>query len=120
MSIFDGILKNIAGSPDDVANLAAKIGIDPATAEKAIAALGHAHQLEGDTVEAAAARTGLPAGTLNQLVEQIGGEGSLMEFANILQNNPMAKGLLDKLDSDGDGNPVNDVIGMAGKLFGKD
>lgn len=120
MSIFDGILKNIAGSPDDVANLAAKIGIEPALAEKAIAALGHAHQMQGDTVEAAAASTGLPAGTLNQIVEQIGGEGSLMEFANTLQNNPMAKGLLDKLDADGDGNPVNDVIGMAGKLFGKE
>jgi len=107
MSIFDTILKNIGGAPDDVANLAAKLGIDPSTAEKAIAALGQAHQLEGDTVEAAAARTGLPTGTLQQIVEQIGGEGSLMEFANML-------------DRDGDGNPLNDIAGIAKGLFGKD
>ena len=119
MSIFDGILKNIAGSPDDIANLAAKIGIDPAMAEKAIAALGQAHQMQGDTVEAAAAKTGLPTGTLDQIVEAVGGEGSLGNFASILQDNPMARGLLDKLDADGDGNPINDVMGMAGKLFGK-
>jgi hypothetical protein len=119
MSIFDGILKSIAGSPDDVANLAAKIGIDPAMAEKAIAALGQAHQMQGDTVQAAAAKTGLPTGTLQMIVDQIGGEGSLMEFANSLKSNPMAAGILAKLDADGDGNPVDDMLGMAGKLFGK-
>ena len=107
MSVFDSILQNIGGAPDDVVGLAKKVGIDPAMAEKAIAALGHAHQLEGDTVEAAAAKTGLSAGTLNQIVEHIGGEGSLMEFANML-------------DLDHDGNPLNDIMGMAGKLFGKD
>ncbi|WEK47647.1 MAG: hypothetical protein P0Y56_04970 [Candidatus Andeanibacterium colombiense] len=107
MSVFDSILKSIGGAPDDVANLAAKVGIDPAVAEKAIAALGQAHQLEGDTVEAAAAKTGLPTGTLRQIVEHIGGEGSLMEFANML-------------DRDGDGNPLNDIAGMAKGLFGKE
>jgi len=106
MSIFDSILKNIGGAPDDIANLADKVGIDPAMAEKAIAALGHAHQLKGDTVQAAAAQTGLPTGTLKQIVEAIGGEGSLMEFANIL-------------DRDGDGNPLNDIAGIAKGLFDK-
>ena len=72
-----------------------------------LAALGHAHQLEGDTVEAAAAKTGLPTGTLQQIVEHIGGEGSLMEFANML-------------DRDRDGNPLNDIAGMAKGLFGKE
>ncbi|MEO0063400.1 MAG: hypothetical protein RLZZ08_1960 [Pseudomonadota bacterium] len=120
MSIFDGILKNIAGSPDDVANLAAKIGIDPAMAEKAIAALGQAHQAPGDTVELAAAKTGLPTDKLSSIVEQLGGEGSLAGFASMLKDNPMAAGIMSKLDADGDGNPINDVMGMAGKLFGKD
>ncbi|AKH42041.1 ATP phosphoribosyltransferase regulatory subunit HisZ [Altererythrobacter atlanticus] len=106
MSLFDGIMKNIGGAPDDVANLAAKLGIDPDMAEKAIAALAHSHQMEGDTVEGAAAKTGLPMGTLNQIVEAIGGEGSLMEFANLL-------------DRDGDGNPLDDIAGMASGLFGK-
>ena len=106
MSLLDGILKNIAGSPDDVANLAAKVGIDPAMAEKAIAVLGQTHQMEGDTVELASAKTGLDTGTLSKIVEQIGGEGSLTNFANML-------------DQDGDGNPLNDVMGMAKGLFGK-
>ena len=119
MSVFDSILQNIGGAPDDVAGLAAKVGIDPAMAEKAIAALGHAHQQEGDTVEMASARTGLPTGTLSQIVEHIGGEGSLMEFANTVMNNPQAAGVLKLLDRDGDGNPLDDIAGMAKGLFGK-
>lgn len=50
MRMLDGILKNISGAPDDVVNLASKIGIDPAMAEKAIAALGMTHAMDGDTV----------------------------------------------------------------------
>lgn len=106
MSILDGILKNIGGAPDDVVNLAAKVGLDPALVEKAIAALGQTHQMEGDTVDLAAAKTGLDASALTQIVQQIGGEGSLTKFANML-------------DFDGDGSPINDVMGMAGKFFGK-
>ena len=106
MSLLDGILKNIGGAPDDVANLAEKIGIDPAMAEKAIAMLSKTHQMEGDTVELAAAKTGLDAGVLNQIVEQIGGEGSLTNFASML-------------DRDGDGSPIDDIVDMASGFFGK-
>lgn len=106
MSILDGILKNISGAPDDVVNLASKIGIDPAMAEKAIAALGMTHAMDGDTVELAAEKTGVSPDILNQIVGAIGGEGSLASFASIL-------------DRDGDGNPLNDIIGMAKGLFGK-
>ncbi|RNJ62008.1 MAG: hypothetical protein EDM03_10920 [Porphyrobacter sp. IPPAS B-1204] len=106
MSILDGILKNIGGAPDDVVNLAAKIGIDPAMAEKAIAALGQTHQMDGDTVTLAAEKTGLSPDILNQIVGAIGGEGSLTNFASIL-------------DRDGDGNPINDIMDMAKGLFGK-
>ena len=107
MSIFDTILKGMAGTPDDVSNLAAKIGIDPGLAEKAIAALGKAHQAPGDTVETASAATGLPTDKLNEIVSAIGGEGSLSEYASIL-------------DRDGDGNPLNDILGMAKGLFNKE
>ena len=106
MSILDGILKNIGGAPDDVVNLAAKIGIDPAMAEQAIAALGKTHQMDGDTVTLAAEKTGLSPEILTQIVAAIGGEGSLTHFATML-------------DRDGDGNPINDVLGMAKGLFGK-
>lgn len=122
MSILNDVLKGIAGSPDDVVNLAEKVGISPSMAEKAIAALGHAHQMKGDTVELASAQTGLDTGVLSQIVAQIGGEGSLTHFATLLENNPQAKGLLDMLDRDGDGNPLNDLGGLANAakgLFGR-
>lgn len=117
MSILDGILKNIGGAPDDVANLAAKVGIDPALAEKAVAALGQSHQMEGDTVELASVKTGLDTGVLSQIVEQIGGEGSLTQFASAIKDDPSA--LMGLLDRDGDGNPLNDIADIASGLFGK-
>ncbi len=117
MSLLDGILKNIGGAPDDIANLAAKVGLDPKLVEKAVATLGQTHQMEGDTVELAAEKTGLDTGVLGKIVEQIGGEGSLTEFANAIRNDP--KSLMGILDKDGDGNPLNDVMGMAKGLFGK-
>jgi ATP phosphoribosyltransferase regulatory subunit HisZ len=118
MGIFDSILGQV-GQHADVGNLASKLGLSPEMAEKAIAALGQSHGEAGDTVAGAAAKTGLDTGTLSQIVEQIGGEGSLGQYAKTLQDNPAAKGVFKFLDSDGDGNPLNDIAGMAGKLFGK-
>ena len=118
MGIFDSILGQL-GEHADVGNMAAKLGIEPALAEKAIAALGQSHAEPGDTIAGAAAKTGLDTGMLNQIVAQIGGEGSLGQYAQMLQDNPIASGLLGKLDADGDGNPLNDIAGMAAGLFGK-
>lgn len=118
MGIFDSILGQVSEHAD-VGNMAAKLGIPTDVAEKAIAALGQSHVEQGDTIEGAAAKTGLDSGMLSQIVDQIGGEGSLGQYAQALQNNPMAAGILSKLDQDGDGNPLNDVIGMAKGLFGK-
>ncbi len=117
MGIFDSILGQVSEHVD-VANMATKLGIDPAMAEKAIAALGQAHHEPGDTVQAAAAKTGLDTGTLSSIVAQIGGEGSLGQFAQMLKDNPHAAGILGSLDKDGDGNPLNDLAGMAKGLFG--
>ena len=118
MGIFDSILGQVSEHVD-VANMATKLGIDPAMAEKAIAALGQAHHGPGDTVAGAAAKTGLDAGVLSSIVAQIGGEGSLGQFAQMLKDNPQALGILGGLDKDGDGNPLNDLAGMAKGLFGK-
>ena len=118
MGIFDSILGQL-GEHADVGNMAAKLGIDPATAEKAIAALGQSHGEPGDTIAGAAAKTGLDTGMLNQIVAQIGGESSLGQYAQMLQDSPIASGLLGQLDKDGDGNPLNDIAGMAAGLFGK-
>lgn len=118
MGLFDGILGQV-GQHADVGNLAAKLGIPEAMAEKAIAALGQSHTEPGDTIAGAAAKTGLDSGTLGQIVDQIGGEGSLAQYAQALQNNPQAASVMNWIDRDGDGNPVNDVLGMAKGLFGK-
>ncbi|TAD83465.1 MAG: hypothetical protein EAY70_02145 [Sphingomonadales bacterium] len=106
MSILDGILKNIGGAPDDVVNLAKQVGLDPSMVETAIAALGKTHVMDGDTVTLAAEKTGISPDILQQIVGAIGGEGSLGHFASML-------------DADKDGNPLDDILGMAKGLFGK-
>lgn len=117
MGAFDGILGQL-GEHADVANMAEKLGIDPKMAEVAIAALGQAHAQPGDTVELASQKTGLDTGILAQIVQQIGGEGSLGEFARMLDS-PQAASVLKMLDRDGDGNPLDDIAGMASGFFGK-
>ena len=101
MSILDNILGQISGN-DTVANLAAKVGLSPEHVESAIAALAKHHPMQGDTAEGAAATTGLPLDKLQEIIGQDGGAG-----------------ILGALDRDGDGNPLNDLGGIAGSLFGK-
>lgn len=102
MGLLDGILNQVSDHPD-VANLAAKVGIDEETAEKAIAALGVSHQEQGDTIAGAAAKTGLDNQTLTQIVQQIGGEGSLTEFSRMLHEHPQISGLLSQFNPGGGG-----------------
>ena len=118
MSIFDSILSQVTQNVD-VANMATKLGISPAIAEQAIAALGAAHPQPGDTVATAAAQTGIESTILSQIVSHIGGEGSLGQFAQLVQAHPeasqMVSGLLDR---NHDGSVVDDVMGIAGGLLG--
>ncbi|KQM17358.1 hypothetical protein [Novosphingobium sp. Leaf2] len=116
MGIFDGIISQVSGHPD-VSNLAGKLGLDPAVAEKAIAALGIAHQQDGDTAQLASERSGLDVGTVQQIIQQIGGEGSLGQFASALAADPGKVASL--FDKDGDGSVMDDLTGMAKGLFGK-
>ncbi len=117
MSILDTILGQVTGNAT-VSNLAAKVGLSPEHVESAIAALAKHHQMQGDTAEGAAAATGLPIEKMQEIIGQIGGEGSLGRFATMLQQDG-AGGILNMLDRDGDGNPLNDLTGMATGLFGK-
>lgn len=117
MSILDGILGQLGGDAT-VTNLAAKVGLSPEHAESAIQALAKCHPMEGDTAEGAAAATGLPVGKLQEIIGQIGGEGSLGQFASLLRQDG-AGGILGALDRDGDGNPLNDLTGIASGFFGK-
>ena len=84
MSMLDGILGQLSNNPT-VENLAAKVGLSPEQVEQAVAALGQAHTAPGDTVSTAAGQTGLPTDKLQEIVGHIGGEGSLGQFAELLQ-----------------------------------
>ncbi len=65
---------------------------------------------QGDTLEGAAAKTGLDTGCCRRSSPH-SGEGSLGEYAQIIKNNP--QDALKLLDRDGDGNPPNDLAGFA-------
>jgi ATP phosphoribosyltransferase regulatory subunit HisZ len=119
MSMLDGLLKQVAGSPDTVASLAEQVGLDAGMVEKAVAALGASHPEEGDTVELAAQKTGLDTGALSGIVSQLGGEGALGDLAERLGGDSNLSGIMGMLDRDGDGNPLDDIAGMASGLFGK-
>lgn len=118
MSIFDQILGQISSNVD-IKNLAAKVGIDPAMAESAIAALAAGHAAPTDTVETAAANTGIDAGILQQIVGHIGGEGSLGSFATMLGQHPDAMSMVTGLLGGGkDGeSPLGGLGSLASGLF---
>lgn len=119
MSLLDGILSKVTDNVD-IKNLAAKVGLDPAQVEGAVASLAKSHTEDGDTVTLAAEKTGIDSGKLSEIVSSIGGEGSLARFNEILAADD---GIMGKIkgfvDKDGDGNPLNDLTSMASGLFGK-
>lgn len=117
MSLFDSILSQVGGNLD-VGSIASKFGIDPSMAEMAVKALGQSHAEPGDTIEGAAAKTGLDTGTLGQIASHLGGEGGLGALSGLLQGNSALSGLAGMLDKDGDGNPMDEIASMAGSLFG--
>ena len=96
MSILDSILGQVGGDAT-VQNLANKVGLSAEQVEQAVAALGHAHVAEGDTVETAAQASGLPTEKLSQIVDHIGGEGALGRFASLLQSEGGASSILGDL-----------------------
>lgn len=117
MGLLDGVLGQLGGA--NIGGLAEKFGVSPEMAEKAVAALGQSHAEPGDTIAGAAAKTGLDSATLSQMAEQLGGTGGLEKLSSLLKDNPALSGIAGMLDRDGDGNPINDVLGMAKGLFGK-
>ncbi len=118
MSMFDMILKQVAGSPDSIADLAAKVGIDPKMAEMALAALGQSHAEPGDTCELAAKKTGMDVGAIGSILKQFGGEGALGDMVGKVQGAGGMGALSSMLDRDGDGSPINDIMGMAKGFLG--
>jgi len=95
MSLLDSILGQVSDNAT-IQNLAAKVGLSPEEVEQAVAALGQAHVQEGDTIQAASDATGLPSDKLNEIVQHIGGEGSLGRFASLLEGEGGFSGALSK------------------------
>ena len=111
----DDILGQIFGSRDvsrTVAqNAASQTGIDPALLKKMLPML--AMLVAGFMAKQGAARGAAPQ-------ESAGGLGGLL--GGLLGGSPGAgtsagPGLASMLDLDGDGNPLDDILGMAGKLL---
>ena len=85
MGLLDGLLGQVAGNVD-IANLAEKVGLPHEQVEQAVAALAQAHPQPGDTVSQASQTTGLSTDVLQQIVGHIGGEGSLGQFASLIES----------------------------------
>ena len=118
MGILDGILGQVGGGASLEA-IATQLGLPKELAEQAITALGQSHAEPGDTITGAAAKTGLDAGQLGQIVQQLGGEGALAQLSQLIQGNGALGGIANMLDRDGDGSALDDIAGMASGLFGK-
>ncbi|NJM50391.1 MAG: hypothetical protein HC843_05425 [Sphingomonadales bacterium] len=119
MSILDGLLSQVTSNVD-IKGLAAKVGLDPAQVEGAVASLAKSHSAPGDTLETASAETGLDRGKMGEIMEQMGGEGALGKISEMMKGDHSIFGKIGGfLDRDGDGNPLNDITSMASGLFGK-
>lgn len=105
MDFLNNIVGQLGGT-DKIAALARQVGLSEAQVQSAMAALGQAAPQPGDTVTTAAQSTGLPMEKLNELLAQVGGEDALKKVTGFL-------------DRDGDGNPMNDIMGFAKKFTGK-
>lgn len=133
MGMLDDLLAQ-AGGNVNVAELAGKLGLDPGLAQGALGQL--LPQIADPGVNNAAAiadvagKTGLDAGALSAMLPQLlqavqgasgqadgGVLGQLM--AGLGGSQTGGGGMLGQvagmLDRDGDGNPLNDIMGMLGK-----
>lgn len=116
------------GGADGLKDLGAKFGLSPEqTAQAAQGLLEHATQGgaadPAQIAQAAAQKTGLDLGALQGmlpgLMGMMGGAGGMAEqLSKQLSAGPLG-GVLSMIDKDKDGNVVEDIIDMAGGLFGK-
>src|SRR3546814_16505420 len=71
MGMLDGLLGQITNNVD-IANLAAKVGLDPAQVEQAVSAPAQAPPQPGNTAEQAEPTPGLSADTMRHIDDQNG------------------------------------------------
>lgn len=98
MSILDSALREVTRNAT-VQNLATNAGAVAKYSRTAIAAAGQAHTQEADAVGDACAATGLPPGELNEIVDHIGGEGSLSRFASLFEGKAIYRPFFSRIGS---------------------
>jgi len=129
MSMLEQLLAQ-AGGNVDVGAIASQFGINPAMAQSALGQLlpqiADPNVDNAEAVADVAGKTGLDAGALGALLPQLlaavqgaGGQSDVLGQLTAGLSGSNAGGLLGQvsgmLDRDGDGNPINDIMGMFGK-----
>lgn len=104
----------------DLGALGAQVGLDPAQVQQGIGAilarLGGGES--GDAAAAgAAAETGLSLDSLQALLPALQAQLGQGGLDGLMAQFTGQGGILSGLDRDGDGNPINDIAGMARGLF---
>ncbi len=97
MGIFDSMLAEI-GSDLDADAIGHRVGLPAAKVEQIIAALGIAFSQPGDTVEAAAASSGISPSAIRSVLEDLGGEQAMSKFAGLLGKRDRRNPVTDRLD----------------------
>ena len=117
MSMFDTLLAQ-AGNID-INALAARVGLNGDQLRQGANVMlarvtGHG-EAPAQAAEGAAAETGIPLGNLQAFAPMLSEMIGKVDLSSLVSN-PGA--LLSGLDRDGDGNPLNDLGGLAKGLFG--
>jgi hypothetical protein len=103
MGILDGLMDNVGG-------LAEKLGLPADKVQGVAASLQEKLGGDGDKMQAIQDVAQEHGVSVDQVKGMLGGEGEGSIFSKLT-------GFIDK---DGDGNPLNDLTGMAKGLFGKE
>jgi hypothetical protein len=129
MGMLDDLLTQ-AGGNLDIGALAGKAGLDPSMVEGALGQLlpqiADPGVNNAQAIADVAGKTGLDAGALGALLPQIlgavqgaGGQGGVLEQVMAGLSGGQQGGMLGQiagaLDRDGDGNPIDDIMGMFGR-----
>jgi hypothetical protein len=101
MGMLDGILGNVGG-------LAEKLGLPTDKAQELASSLTAKLSGDGDKTQAIQDVADEHGISVDKIKDMLGGDGEGSIFSKL-------SGFVDK---DGDGNPVNDLMGMAKGLFG--
>jgi hypothetical protein len=125
MSLLDTLLQQAGGS-DALAGLAGKLGL-PADQVQSLGNSLLAKMQGGASAEQAAADTAAEAGVdadqlhamVPAIADHVGADGADGLMAKLGGTGGILGSVGAMLDRDGDGSPLNDVLGMAKGLFGK-